>query len=56
VLKRGERINVGGVVGHIERRIVLIVLKRPPPTLIPANLVPIARHMAMMQNIVSHFI
>jgi len=56
LLNMGERISVGGVVSRIEKRIVLILLKRPPPTPIPTNLVPIARCMAMMQTIVSHFI
>jgi hypothetical protein len=39
LLNMGERISVGGVVGRIEKRIVLILLKRPPPTPIPTNLV-----------------
>jgi hypothetical protein len=34
---RGDRISVGGVVDYI-KRIALIFLKQPHPTLIPANL------------------
>jgi hypothetical protein len=56
LLNMGERISVGGVVGHIEREIVLILLKQPPPTLILAKFAPITRHMAMMQTIASRFI
>jgi hypothetical protein len=48
LLNMGERISVGRVVGHIRRRIVLILFKQPPPTPILSNLVPIARHIAMM--------
>jgi hypothetical protein len=48
LLNMGERISVGGVVGHIRKKIVPILFKQPPPTLIPTNLVPIARCMAMM--------
>jgi hypothetical protein len=48
LLNRGERISVGGVVGYIRRRIVLIFLKQPPPTPIPTNFASIARCMAMM--------
>jgi hypothetical protein len=55
LLNKGERISVGGVVGHIEKRIVLIFFKQAPPTPIPTNLAPIARHMAMMLTIVSRF-
>jgi hypothetical protein len=51
-----KKINVGSVVGCIRRRVFLIFLKQPFPTLVLANLVPIARHMAMMQTIISRFI
>jgi hypothetical protein len=53
---KGERTNVGGVVGHIKRRFALILLKQPPPTQIPSNLTLILRHMAMIQTIASCFI
>jgi hypothetical protein len=56
LLNRGGRINVRGVVGYTGRRIVLILLRQPPPTPIPTNLAPIAKHMAMMQTIISPFI
>jgi hypothetical protein len=45
---RGERTSVGGVVGHIGKRIALVFLKQPPPTQILANLLTIVRLMAMM--------
>jgi len=48
LLNKGERINVGGVVGHIERRIVLNLHKQPLTTLIPANLILVIRRMGMM--------
>ncbi len=53
---KGERRNVGDVVGFITRRIVLIHLGLPPtiPTL--TNLVFIARFMVMTSTIVSHCI
>jgi hypothetical protein len=47
-----EKINVGGVVGCIERMIILIFLKQPPPPTISTKLVPIVKHM----TIVSRFI
>jgi hypothetical protein len=52
----GEKTSVGGVVGYIERRIALILRKQPPPTQIPTNLTPIARHMVMVLTITSRFI
>jgi len=45
---KGKRTNVGGVVGHIRKRIALIFLKQPLLTQILTNLVPTERHMAMM--------
>jgi hypothetical protein len=50
-----ERTNVGGVVGFIRRKIVLIHHKPQLPTLIPTNHVPIVMHMGMMPIIASHF-
>jgi hypothetical protein len=45
---KGERTSVGGVVGHIRKRIALILLKQPLLTQILTNLAPTERHMAMM--------
>jgi hypothetical protein len=45
---REEKKNVGDVVGFIERVIVLIHLKPPPPTLNLTNHVPIIKFMVMM--------
>jgi hypothetical protein len=56
LLNRAKKIIVGSVVGYIRKRIFLIFLMLPFPTPILANLVPIARHMAMMQTITSCFI
>ncbi len=52
LLNMMEKINVGGVVGCIERMIILIFLKQPPPPTISTKLVPIVKHM----TIVSRFI
>jgi len=48
LLNMGEKISVGGEVGYINKRIVLILLRQPSPTPIPANLAPITRRLAMM--------
>jgi hypothetical protein len=56
LLNKVEKISVWHVVGCIGWRIVLILFKWPPPTLILVNLAPIARRMAMMQTIALSFI
>jgi len=53
--KKGENTSVGGAVDLIRRSIILIHYKPQPPTLILVSHVPIAMHMGMMSNIVSHF-
>jgi hypothetical protein len=55
-LNKKGRENVGYVVGFTIRKIALIHLKLPPPTLILANHVPIIMCMGMMQMIVSLYI
>lgn len=55
-VKKGGKTNVRGVVGHIGRRIVLILLMPPLLTVILANHVNIVMHLGMMQIIVSHSI
>ncbi len=52
LLNMMEKINVGGVVGCIERMIILIFLKQPPPPTISTKFAPIVKHM----TIVSRFI
>jgi hypothetical protein len=48
LLNKEERKNVGDVVGSVEKRIALIHLKSPPPTLTLVNYVPILKFMGMM--------
>ncbi len=45
LLNKREKINVGGVVGRIERTIISIFFRQLPPTPILANLAPIIRRM-----------
>jgi hypothetical protein len=55
-LNKGEKTSVGGVMEHIENKIVLIPFKPPLPTLTLTNHVPIVIHMGMMQIIISYCI
>jgi hypothetical protein len=48
LLSKEERKNVGDVMGFVEKKITLIHLKSPPPTLTLINFVPILKFMGML--------
>jgi hypothetical protein len=48
LLSKEERENVGDVVGFVEKKIVLIHLKSPPPILTLVNYVPIFKFTGKM--------
>jgi hypothetical protein len=56
LLNRGERKNVGDLVGLIEKKIALIFFKPLPPTLIPTNLVISTWFMILMWTCASNYI